>query len=165
MPKIGGFVALAFALIVFGEGRVLAAGCDPDEIKVGEDRFYVYCMKKNIVTDCQRKGGNVGRCVNAGCVRSAGEELRDDIGTCSQAAEDCLAERGASTKLISAIVACIASAAADHVEACFGATVIGGLGWDEAHYICKSKFGDCVQPKLRKQRNFVTFCGQYGAQP
>jgi hypothetical protein len=161
-------ISWPFALFVLGLLIVAdsaMARCDPDEIKIGEDRLYDYCMKRNVLSECQRKGGSVDRCINAGCVKNAGENLGARIATCTNANELCLAERGASTALIAAITTCIVGAAAENLSACFGGTLIGGLGWDSAHYVCKAKFGDCVEPSLKEHRNFVSFCRQYGARP
>jgi hypothetical protein len=129
------------------------------------NRFYDYCMKKNVLSECQRRCGNVDRCINAGCVKNAGENLGAGIAACRQANELCLAESGASTALIAAITTCIAGAAADNLAACFGGTAIGSFRWDSAHDVCKIKFGDCVEPNLKEQKNFVEFCRQYGTRP
>jgi hypothetical protein len=165
MARIFSPLALCAALVLLIDAGSAIARCDPDETKIGEDRLYDYCMKTKVLSECQRKGGNVDRCINAGCVKNAGENLGARIATCRQASELCLAEKGASTALIAAITTCIAGAAADNLTACFGGTVIGGLGWDSAHYVCKIKFGDCVEPSLKEHKNFVTFCRQYGARP
>lgn len=165
MATISWSVVLCGALVLLVDVHSATARCDPDEIKIGEDRLYDYCMKKNVLSECQRRGGNVDRCINAGCVKNAGENLGARIATCREANELCLAERGASTALIAAITTCIAGAAAASLATCFGGTVIGGLGWDSAHYVCKIKFGDCVEPSLKEHKNFVDFCRQYGTRP
>lgn len=165
MARISWCSALCGMLVLLVDAHGAMARCDPDEIKIGEDRLYEYCMKKNVVTECQTRGGDVGRCVTAGCVKNAGQNLRARIATCQHDNELCLAERGASTALIAAITACIAGAAVDNLAACFGGTTVGSLGWDSAHYVCKIKFGDCVEPSLKEQRNFVDFCRQYGTRP
>jgi hypothetical protein len=151
---------LGFAVPGLGQtGR-----CDPDEVKVGEDRLRIYCMQTSVVTTCRSKGGDLARCVNAGCVKAAGEDLGSTRVNCKDENVTCLGEQGAAPALIEGISNCILGLALTEnpVAACFvGGLILGGGKYDNAVATCKIKFGKCMEPALNQHKHFVTLCGRY----
>jgi hypothetical protein len=146
--------------IDFGSSGAIAR-CDPDEIQIGQDHLYDYCLKKSVVISCQAKGGNVAKCINAGCIGTSGADQQGEIAECKNANQTCLEEHGATAALIGSIVGCMVGLAAESLPGCYGGTVVGAAVHDSAVYICKAKFGDCVAPSLQKAKHFKDFCDQY----
>jgi hypothetical protein len=152
--------ALACVLACLSAGAA-ADKCDPDETKVGEDRHFLYCMKTRDIDACRTKGGEVGKCVNAGCVRAAGFLLKDTVAECKEKNEMCLHERGAPVALIAGVSACIAGVATANLATCFASGVASTAAYDSVVAVCKVEFGKCVQPGLDEHKGFVQACERY----
>ena len=154
--------AAAACLLAALGGSAFAASCDRDETLVGEDRDYLYCMKTREISDCRAKGGDVGKCINAGCVREAGLQLRDTVAECKDKNSLCLNERGAPAALATTIGGCISgTAATGNLLGCFVGLGTGAIQYDTAVNVCKAQFGNCVEPGLKEHKNFVQACERY----
>jgi len=141
---------------------VLAEGCHSDETQIGEDDDYYYCMKTAEINACRSKGGNSANCIHAGCVRTAGVNLRKEINECKSKNETCLYERNAPSSLVESISGCIVgTAVTGNLGGCFVGTASGAVKWDTAVALCKAKFGDCVEPGLKEHKSFVAACDRY----
>lgn len=141
--------------------NAFAEGCRSDELLVAEDDDYYYCMKRSVVRNCETKGGDVNKCVNAGCVRSAGEQLRAQINACKEENETCLNERGAPAALVASISGCIVGAAVGSLPGCFVGTAAGAVKWDSDVAVCRDRFGKCITPGLAQHKNYVSACSKY----
>ena len=151
----------AACLLACLSAGVTAASCNRDETLVGEDRDYLYCMKTREISDCRSKGGDIGKCINAGCVRTAGLQLRDTLAECKEKNAMCLHERGAPAGVVESISGCIAGAVVANVGGCFVGTFSGAIKYDTAVNICKAQFGNCVEPGLKEHKSFVQACERY----
>ena len=162
MKKLLCAIALgqALALIVAGSA---GAACDPDEIKIGEDRHYDYCLKTRVVGDCKSRGGDVQKCVNAACVRTAGENLGGRLASCREESTICAGELGVPTAGVVALGVCLASAAAANPETCWAALPAAVAIVDVARATCRAKYGRCVEPSLAEHKSYVAFCNRYQA--
>ena len=155
------FGMFALALAAFATNAA-AAGCEKDETLVGEDNDYYYCMKTKEINACKAKGGNVANCIKAGCVRTAGVQLKEQVTECKQKNEMCLHERNAPASLIESISGCIVgTAVTGNLGGCFVGTTSGAIKWDTAVALCKTKFRDCVEPGLKEHKAFVAACDKY----
>ena len=154
-----------WALCVALSGQSAMARCDPDEIQIGQDRLYDYCLKTSMVAACQGKGSDVAKCLYAGCIGTSGREMSAEIAACKRTNQLCLEEHGASAALVGSIGGCMVGLAVENLPGCYGGTVVGAAAHDTAVYICRIKFGDCVQPSLDKQKHFKDFCSQYSSAP
>jgi hypothetical protein len=147
---------------LYGAPALAQGSCDPDETKIGEDRLHIYCMSTSILNTCRSRGGNVDRCVNAGCVKTAGLTLEARRKSCVEENTICLGELGASSAVITAIVSCAAGLALTEnpAIACYAGSLIGGGQYDYAVATCRTKFGRCVEPALVEHKNFVALCNK-----
>jgi hypothetical protein len=152
--------ALAYALAAFALNA--AAQCDKGETLIGEDAEYYYCMKARDINSCRSKGGDVAKCIRSGCVRTAGVQLKEQIGACKSRSEACLHERGAPASLIEAISGCIVgTAVTGNLGGCFVGKTSGAIEYDTAVASCKTQFGTCVEPGLEEHKAFVAACENY----
>lgn len=151
--------ALAFALAAFIS---IAAACEKDEVLVGEDAKFEYCMKIRSVQNCKSKGGDVTKCVRAACVGTAGVQLKQVHASCKTKNETCLHERGAPSALVDSISGCIVgTVATGNLGACFASTAVGSFRYDTAVNLCKAAFGDCMGPGLQEHKNFTALCNKF----
>ena len=142
-----------------------AVACDPDEIKVGADRYFDYCIKKTAVSDCKRKGGNVTKCVNTACRVQAGATLNSGLADCREQMTICAGELGVPSAVIAIVSTCLAGTIAANPETCWAAAPAGTAAADVALTTCRAKFGRCVEPVLKQQKDFNTYCDRYHPSP
>ncbi|MBV9748557.1 MAG: hypothetical protein JO157_07075 [Acetobacteraceae bacterium] len=142
-------------------GAASAIACDPDEIKVGGDRYFDYCIKKTDVTDCKRKGGNVNKCVHTACRVQAGSKLSSGLADCREQSSICAGELGVPSTVIGAVLTCLAGSAVANPETCWVAIPAGAAATDVALATCRAKYGRCVEPVLKEQKDFNTYCDRY----
>jgi hypothetical protein len=141
------------------------AACDPDEIKVGADRYFDYCLKQSAVADCKRKGGNVNKCVNTACRVQAGATLRSGLADCREQSSICAGELGVPSALIATVLTWLAGSATANPETCWVAVPAGASAADVALATCRAKYGRCVEPVLKQQKDFNTYCDRYHPAP
>jgi hypothetical protein len=144
-------------------GATWALACDPDEIKIGADRYFDYCLPKTVVGTCQTKGGNVDKCVNTACRVRAGATLREGLADCREQTTVCAGELAVPTSIITALVTCLAGAAAANPETCWVGGSVGLAAADVALTTCRVKYGRCIEPVLKQQKDFNTYCDRYRA--
>ncbi len=153
--------ACALLLVCLAPGAV-ANECRSNEVLVDEDDDYDYCIKKTLVQDCNSKAAGVNKCINAGCVHTAGLLLKKQLAACNEQNDLCMQEQGAAAALIQALSTCIIGTAITADPAvCFGATAVGGIKHDNALYFCKRKFGNCMEPGLAQHKGFVKACAKF----
>lgn len=156
-------IAASCAALWLLPGATSARACGPDEIKIGADRYFDYCIPKTVVGDCRTKGGNVDKCVNTACRVKAGATLSEGLADCREETTICAGELAVPTSIIAALITCLAGAAAANPETCWAGGPVGIAAADVALTTCRAKYNRCVGPVLKQQKDFNTYCDRYRA--
>jgi hypothetical protein len=136
------------------------ASCGRD-IVLGEDDTRYYCLKRRIVDECKAKetGAGLDACIKAGCVGLAGTSLQKQRLACIDKNKMCLEDSGAVPALITAMTACLVGLASPFPGAtCFAGAMGGSAVRDYYVNLCKSRYGDCMDPVVDEHKNQVKFC-------